>query len=112
MKLAQNNNWLLLLDDIALLEVKSTSACRRHLLCRQLPMQFGICSEVVALIDFKGDLANLTGVERRLFDWGQLEHLAHVVTLAEEDLVLCEEAIGVGVLKIAEGDTDRVGVVF
>jgi len=41
-----------------------------------------------------------------------LKHLAHVVTLAEEYLVLREETIGVGILKITERDPDGVSIIF
>lgn len=75
-------------------------------------MKLRVGSEIVILVDFEVDVSHFEGIEWGLFDGDWVEHFTLVGSLTEQDLVLCEEALRVGVLQVAEGDADRVRAVL
>ena len=99
-----------LLDNLAILKKHLVGSLCRFLVDHELPLELCIRSEVVLLIYFVRDAPS------RVHGWmlhlDDFEFIVVIVPLDEEDAVLSEEGVWVGVLELLEREFDRECVVL
>ena len=99
-----------LLDNLAILKKHLVGSLCRFLVDHELPLELCVRSEVVLLIYFVRDAPS--GVHRWMLHLDDFEFTVVIVPLDEEDAVLGEEGVWVGVLKLLEREFDRERVVL
>ena len=99
-----------LLDNLAILKKHLVGSLCRFLVDHELPLELCIRSEVVLFIYFIRDAPSC--VHRWMLHLDDFELIVVVVSLDEEDAVLSEEGVWVGVLELLEREFDRECVVL